>query len=271
MPRGWMKNIGKRDAAADNAAPRASRLALKQRRGGGSRKGGGAKGAKGRAWRGAATWSGQAPRKKKRTRSGSSDTYTERSLEAAASPAPSPPPTAPQVKIARGRVKGGRGKMVVVGAETAGAAGGVCGAKHEEEEEKKKKKKKRQKRREVPARRAVMSIPLTELIGLSSRGSKAAVAAAAAVAPPLCDEKAPPAAAAAAAPKEEDSWVLVDTETRVSSNARVAASWKGVERSVQSRRSAEEETLVVDTGAGRETKGDSPEEAAGFLSYFFSS
>jgi hypothetical protein len=163
--------------------------------------------------------------------------------------------------------------MVVVGAETAGAAGGVCGAKHEEEEEEKKKKtkKKRQKRREVPARRAVMSIPLTELIGLSSRGSKAAVAAAAAAAPPLCDEKAPPAAAAAAAPKEEDSWVLVDTETRVSSNARVAASWKGVERSVQSRRSAEEETLVVDTGAGRETKGDSPEEAAGFLSYFFSS
>lgn len=247
MPRGWMKNIGKRDAAADNAAPRASRLAQKKRRGGGSRKGGGAKS---KAWRGTATWSGQAPRKKKRTRSGS-EHDSEGGGEATALPA------APHVKIARGRVKGGRGKMVVVGVETeAAAVGGVCDAKE------KKKKKKRQKRREVPARRAVISIPLTELIGLSSRGSKAV----AVVASPLCDEKAPPADA----PTDDDSWVLVDTETRVSSNARVAASWKGVERSVQSRRSAEEETLVVDPGAGGETKGESPEEAAGFLSYFFS-
>lgn len=237
-----MKNIGKRDAA-ENAAPRASRIARKKQRGGGSRKGGGV--GKAKAWRGTATWSGQAPRKK-RTRSGSGSDNDNGGEDAAVAPA------VPHVKVARGRVKGGRGRVMAIAAETKTSEAGRL-----------REKNKRQKRRDVPSRRAVISIPLTELIGLSSKVKAAAV-------PALpSDEKAPPLVAPSEA-KEDESWVLVDTETRVSSNARVAASWEGVERSVQSRRSVEEETLVVDSRAG-ETRGESPKEASGFLSYFFSS
>ena len=230
-----MKNIGKRDET--DAAPRTSRIARKKRRGGGSRRDtaparygrGGAK-----AWRGTATWAGQAPRK--RVRSGSGDSRRDDLVASAA----------PQVKVARVRAKGGRGRRIATSNNFESKSNGGAETR----------RRRSQKGGDVPARRAVMSVKLAELIGLPAADEKET---------PNIEERAPPAVPSSDQASEEDAWILVDNDTRVSSIARVDASWSGVDRSLQYRRGVNN----LDTG---ESKRDSPEEEtrSGFLSYFFS-
>merc|ERR1712146_240276 len=104
------------------------------------------------------------------------------------------------------------------------------------------RRRRSQKGGDVPARRAVMSVKLAELIGLPAADEKET---------PNIEERAPAAVPSSDQASEEDAWILVDNDTRVSSIARVDASWSGVDRSLQYRRGVNNVDNNVDTGESK--------------------
>lgn len=200
-----MKNIGRRGGADADAEPRTSNIARKKQRGGGSRRQGLQQS---KTYRGLQTWSGQVPRKKRK--SCANDDH------------------APHVKVIRDRAKGGRGRFVPsLVDETEKGLGSHSNTSDENS-------KRRRRNRALP-RSVAISVPLSDILRASTKNTV------------CCEEKAPPAITG---PSVEDTWVVVESSTKVASSARVARSWKGDRKSRHSLVGGESKCESMDESEG---------------------